>query len=156
VLTFVFVVFLNPQTATHNILREEERLGCLEYQQLAREGRPHLLVDVREKVQFDICSIPNSQSKSPSTCSPPFEATPPVSLSDKKNADIPLRQLSGHLQALDQSGVPIFFVCRRGNDSQKAVRLFKEAFPASGAGAMDLVGGLQSWATDVDPSFPVY
>lgn len=33
-----------------------------EYKQLVDSGRPHLLVDVREAVQYEICSLPNSIS----------------------------------------------------------------------------------------------
>lgn len=30
------------------------------YQKFINDNRPHLLLDVREKVQYDICSLPNS------------------------------------------------------------------------------------------------
>jgi adenylyltransferase/sulfurtransferase len=47
----------------------------------------------------------------------------------------------------------LYVVCRRGNDSQSAVQLLHEKGFGS---AKDIVGGLQSWAHDVDPDFPAY
>ena len=44
-------------------------------------------------------------------------------------------------------------VCRRGNDSQVAVRRLEEAGVAN---AFDVEGGLQSWSKTVDPTFPLY
>nr|GEV45315.1 adenylyltransferase and sulfurtransferase MOCS3 [Tanacetum cinerariifolium] len=44
-------------------------------------------------------------------------------------------------------------VCRRGNDSQRAVDLLHKAGFTS---AKDIVGGLESWAHDVDQRFPTY
>ncbi|KAI7828867.1 hypothetical protein BC939DRAFT_393792 [Gamsiella multidivaricata] len=38
----------------------KERLTCDSYKKIRDEGAPHLLLDVREKVQFDICSLPSS------------------------------------------------------------------------------------------------
>jgi len=44
-------------------------------------------------------------------------------------------------------------LCRRGNDSQRAVQLLHDNGFAS---AKDIIGGLQAWGQDVDPDFPVY
>lgn len=47
----------------------------------------------------------------------------------------------------------LYVVCRRGNDSQRAVQyLHKMGF----ASARDIIGGLESWAQDADPNFPTY
>ena len=48
---------------------------------------------------------------------------------------------------------PLYVVCRRGNDSQRVVRLLHEGGIRS---AVDLIGGLEAWAADSDGSFPVY
>ena len=48
--------------------------------------------------------------------------------------------------------VQAYVVCRRGNSSQRAVVALREA----GFLAVDLVGGLEAWAREVDPSFPIY
>ncbi|KAF8936073.1 hypothetical protein BGZ58_004634 [Dissophora ornata] len=38
----------------------QERLTCEMYKKICDENVPHLLLDVRERVQFDICSLPSS------------------------------------------------------------------------------------------------
>lgn len=55
-------------------------------------------------------------------------------------------------------GQTVYVVCRRGNDSQQAVRLLNESVASDGTTIhfADLVGGLRSWAAVVDPEFPVY
>ena len=66
----------------------------------------------------------------------------------------------GHVEqdgdnALSSSGdiQPICVICRRGNDSQEVVKLLN----ADGLlHAFDMVGGLESWAAEVDDEFPVY
>ena len=63
--------------------------------------------------------------------------------------------------------VPLYVVCRRGNDSQVAVKLLKEYFgeqsysPSAGEKASsvevkDIAGGLSLWTDEVDPLFPKY
>jgi adenylyltransferase/sulfurtransferase len=55
--------------------------------------------------------------------------------------------------AASESSAPLYVVCRRGNDSQRAVQyLHKMGFTS----AKDIVGGLESWAQNVDPNFPTY
>jgi len=50
-------------------------------------------------------------------------------------------------------GREVYVVCRRGNDSQLAVR----ALEAAGlVGARDVQGGLEAWRTQVDPTWPQY
>nr|XP_009415961.1 PREDICTED: adenylyltransferase and sulfurtransferase MOCS3-2 isoform X2 [Musa acuminata subsp. malaccensis] len=80
-----------------------------------------------------------------------------------KSMNIPLSNLEDKLSTIDSalkqaaqdSGkcASLFVVCRRGNDSQRAVDyLSKNGFPS----AKDIVGGLQSWSQDVDHTFPSY
>lgn len=45
-------------------------------------------------------------------------------------------------------------MCRRGNDSQKAVIELEKKFP--NRGIKDIIGGLHAWAKEVDNSFPIY
>ena len=47
----------------------------------------------------------------------------------------------------------VVVVCRRGNDSPHIVQSLKEHGVAS---AVDLIGGLSAWSTQVDTSFPDY
>lgn len=63
---------------------------------------------------------------------------------------------SGQMDAAEgdmRSLTPVYVICRRGNDSQLAVEMLREAGINT---AVDVTGGLVAWAATVDPSFPVY
>lgn len=54
----------------------------------------------------------------------------------------------------DVAGAPAcVVVCRRGNDSQRAVRMLREG---GVGGAVDVVGGLAAWSRGADVGFPAY
>lgn len=42
------------------ILRADERINVQQYKEILDKGENHLLIDVRPKIQFGICSLPNS------------------------------------------------------------------------------------------------
>ena len=65
--------------------------------------------------------------------------------------------------------MPVYVVCRRGNDSQIAVQLLKDYFEKQSSGGpggtggdalsivvKDVVGGLSLWTDEVDSQFPKY
>ena len=60
-----------------------------------------------------------------------------------------------HLAAPNQE---VVFICRRGNDSQRACAAFKQFCDRRGlqVDVKDVIGGLHAWAKNVDKSFPVY
>ncbi|TKA50444.1 hypothetical protein B0A49_09644 [Cryomyces minteri] len=104
------------------------------------------IVDVREKVQFDLCH---------------FDRAINVPWSEILADDEPLKRALEDLSARRQ----ITVVCRLGNDSQLAVRKIRELRRRGGAiGSvetddslvMDIEGGLRAWTRDVDPEFPEY
>ncbi|KAK9471256.1 uncharacterized protein V1510DRAFT_381526 [Dipodascopsis tothii] len=92
----------------------------------ARAG-PHTLVDVRERVQFGLCALPGA-------------------------VNLPLAELD-RPEPLALAG-PVYVVCRRGVDSRVAVPILQRRLP--GVAVVDVAGGLERWARDVDPSFPRY
>ncbi|KAG0047337.1 Molybdenum cofactor synthesis protein 3 [Gryganskiella cystojenkinii] len=112
----------------------QERLTVEGYKQILETHTPHLLLDVREKVQFDICSLPSSLNI-------PLKALPQS-----------IEQVKEHLQGRSE---PIYIVCRRGNDSQPAVKILQEQGITTGD-IRDIVGGLEKWANRIDPEFPKY
>lgn len=62
---------------------------------------------------------------------------------------------------IEQRGAQaICVVCRRGNDSQRAVLRLRElqnrGMLAPSINIRDLIGGLQAWAQYGDPTFPLY
>ena len=98
---------------------------------LKMEADPsHVLIDVRPRHQFDICSIPGSIN------------IPMASFDVQQVRDV-----------MDHEGQSISVVCRRGNQSQKALLQLHE----NGINhAKDVIGGVQSWSKDIDSSFPTY
>lgn len=100
---------------------------------------PFLLVDVRPQEQFNMCSLPGA-------------------------VNIPIETLRTDVSAFREvwqtyaganspAELPIVLLCRRGNQSQDAVRILHERGFRS---AKDVVGGLQKWHHEVDRSFPLY
>jgi len=109
-----------------------ERVSVQEYSTLREQD--HILVDVRDQIQFEICSLPNSKNI-------PFTSL----LEDAESClvDIPRKK-------------PVFVVCRYGNDSQVIVKLMKE-LKEQFAEVKDIKGGLDAWAdtfpSDVIPKY---
>ena len=64
---------------------------------------------------------------------------------------MPRRDLPNHLHEFDQTKEYVLH-CRSGARSLEAARLMK----AAGFRAKSLRGGINAWATEVDPSLPVY
>lgn len=50
----------------------------------------------------------------------------------------------------------VFVLCRRGNDSQKAVRILQNKLPDCKLEIKDIVGGLHAWTKKIDQRFPIY
>ena len=86
-----------------------------------------VLLDVREKFEYDICRIPNSKL-------------------------IPVGELPSRMSELD-SADEIVIHCKSGVRSAKALKLLKEA----GFGKLwNVTGGIQAWADEIDTSVPKY
>lgn len=105
------------------------------------KGEAHVLVDVRPAHHYKIVALPNSIN------------IPLPSMEDQ------LADLSEILRNDEKeesgrgTGTSLYVICRRGNDSQRAVDYLRKAGFSS---AKDIVGGLESWAREVDPEFPAY
>ncbi|KAJ3358900.1 hypothetical protein GGF32_009911 [Allomyces javanicus] len=96
----------------------------------ARTPSPVVLLDVRAPVQFGIAHLPNS-------------------------INVPWRDLPARLdevRALARDGTDLVVLCRRGNDSQRAVAKLRE----EGIECVDMIGGLEAWSSEVEPGFPRY
>lgn len=107
-------------------------------------SQAHVLVDVREPVQFDICSLPGALNL-------------PMSQLEKR-----LPQLRQALKDLTKDGLQsasasVYVVCRRGVFSRSAAKRLRAALEAESAvRVFNVAGGLESWAKQVDSSFPLY
>ena len=131
-------------TSPVNLLGAQERVEADIYDQTRKSGKQHLLIDVREKVQFDICNLEGSVNV-------PFSLLPSTLAEKEKTKpawvpeDLP-------------DDAPIYVVCRLGNDSQVATKKFKDA-GLDGTGRRyigDIRGGLKAWKAKVDPEWPDY
>jgi adenylyltransferase and sulfurtransferase len=122
-------------------LDDSERIEAREYDELKGKGKEHLLVDVREKLQFDICSIEGS-------------------------INVPFSSFQGKAKEGKPDWIPngagedwpIYVVCRLGNDSQIVARKLKDA-GLDGNGKRyigDIRDGLKAWREQVDRSWPEY
>ncbi|KAI9708448.1 MAG: Urmylation protein [Bogoriella megaspora] len=153
----LFCGILNPV----NVLQPSDRISATQYAQLLRQQqewnrnqssdqsrKEHILVDTREPVQFDLCSIPGSVNI-------PFsEITSQRTTADAQDERQPVHR--------DLADLPrdkdLIVVCRFGNDSQLAVKKFREMGLLSGGEGriVDIQGGLRAWREEVDTEFPEY
>ncbi|KAI9903756.1 hypothetical protein N3K66_000285 [Trichothecium roseum] len=101
----------------------------------------HVLLDVREKEQFELASIPGSVNV-------------PISSFMRLRADNDDDEGPEWMSHLSGDG-PVYLVCRVGNDSQVAARkLMDMGLGDDGRPIKDIAGGLRAWKSTVDPTFP--
>jgi len=130
-----------------NILSPSERVSASDYAAFVKTGKHHFLVDVRTAVELEITKLPTTTHNVPMD-----EFSKPegcCSLLDVLRQDV-------HKRATDQLPLLLFVVCRRGNDSQIAVRKLQSVFSDVSITIQDIFGGLTAWSNDVDENFPIY
>lgn len=114
-------------------LPAEQRVSASAYAALLRDGTPHVLLDVRDKTQTDICAFRHALAV-------------PLAALDLRRDEVE--------QATQGGAMPLYVVCRSGRRSQEAVLRLQAA---GYAGVMfNVDGGLVAWRRDVDPDFPLY
>ncbi|KAI4388202.1 hypothetical protein MLD38_000555 [Melastoma candidum] len=125
-----------------NLLGKDSRITTKHYSEIVRNGEAHILVDVRPEHHYKIVSLPNSINI-------------PLSTLDKRVSEISSALEQERNQKADFEGERpnLYVICRRGNDSQRAVHYLQNTGFTS---AKDIIGGIESWAQDVDPQFPTY
>mmetsp|Transcript_33566 Transcript_33566/g.79150 ORF Transcript_33566/g.79150 Transcript_33566/m.79150 type:complete len:458 (+) Transcript_33566:127-1500(+) len=111
-------------------------LSCEEYSQIRDRGEDHVLIDVRVKEQFDLCSLPGA-------------------------INIPLgiiEQEMEQLSTLSDGLKPIYCMCRRGFASVAAMNKIVENAHNNPKihSVKNITGGLASWRSKVDETFPKY
>ncbi|XP_010539311.1 PREDICTED: adenylyltransferase and sulfurtransferase MOCS3-like isoform X2 [Tarenaya hassleriana] len=126
-----------------NMLPAESRISSKEFKEIVEKGDPHVLLDVRPSHHFKIVSLPDSLN------------IPLANLKDRLHELTSALKGKADAEVKTGSGISpsLYVVCRWGNDSQRAVECLRKADFDS---AKDIIGGLESWAEDVDPSFPTY
>jgi rhodanese-related sulfurtransferase len=102
-------------------------IGAKDLQRMRAQGEKHLVVDVREKWELDVAALP-----------------------DVKH--IPLGELQARFAELPKDR-PLVMFCRSGRRSMDAtVFLRQQGYDK----AVNLRGGVLSWAAEVDPSMKTY
>lgn len=120
------------------LLERDNRITVEEYRALVEAKEPHVLIDVRLPVELEICSLPNSVN------------IPLKKLDKTENINFIQRKLS------ELATKNVVCVCRRGNDSQLAVRQLESSLSQLDCHIRDIIGGLTAWAHKIDTSMPVY
>ncbi|KAJ7988977.1 hypothetical protein DPEC_G00314780 [Dallia pectoralis] len=132
-----------------NLLSKDQRVTVQEYKSIVDTMAAHLLLDVRPLVEVDICHLPTSLNI-PLSC-----------LENRKIEHIQLlkkRIVLVKEQISSDSHVPVYVICKLGNDSQKAVQVLAKmsGSEVDCVTVKDISGGLMAWAQKIDPSFPKY
>ncbi|ROT41110.1 ThiF family protein [Sodiomyces alkalinus F11] len=112
-------------------------------------GTP-VLLDVREREHFDICSIEGAVNV-------PIATFLRETATPKVDGDQPLEQRApAWLPSNVSDDSPIYVVCRVGNDSQLATRRLKEmGLHRNGTRFIgDIRGGMRAWKAEVDSTLP--
>jgi adenylyltransferase/sulfurtransferase len=136
----------DDKTQSLKILAPDERIRPGDLKNLlCHSADLCLLVDVRPKHEFKICSLNDSLNVD-------FEL---IKANIMETVDLVKQRLMEK-----QMANKLVFVCRRGNDSQKAAQLLKPHLVVLDINRnieiFDLIGGLTGWTTHVEPNFPIY
>ncbi|KAL4883230.1 hypothetical protein BJY04DRAFT_226670 [Aspergillus karnatakaensis] len=146
-------IFFCGTVEMENVLSPEERVTPLEYGNINDPIAERHMIDVREKVQFDICNLENSINI-------PISTILASNFSVSQTGEDESNSLPSWLpsEVATESRKPIYVVCRQGNDSQTAVRRLKELGLDHGGDRriVDIKGGFRSWREQVDPDWPDY
>lgn len=124
------------------LLDARDRITPSEYQKFLTEGVPHILLDVRPPMEYEICHIDNAINI-------------PLDTLNNETVLCNVKQLI-EAKRNQTSSFPVVVVCRRGNASQKGVIKLREHLEEEAVTIKDIIGGLHGWAHDVDSLFPVY
>ncbi|XP_057672888.1 adenylyltransferase and sulfurtransferase MOCS3 isoform X1 [Diorhabda carinulata] len=118
-----------------NILEKEQEIDINKFCEMKDTS---ITVDVRPELEFKMCNLQN-------TINYPYK-------------DL-LKDVTKFENCLLKSQIAsknVLVLCRRGNDSQRAVSFIKDNIKDSGFNFYNVRGGLQAFAKHIDPTFPIY
>ncbi|KAI4487439.1 PREDICTED: adenylyltransferase and sulfurtransferase MOCS3 [Polistes canadensis] len=133
----------NDKDPNLNLLKNEDRITVETYHHIIKfNTEDHLLIDVRSPEEFQICRLRNSINI------PLYEIY-------KDNAT---KQIKSEIDKQDSGKTisKVYVLCRRGNDSQKAVQHLQKIFKDSKVNIKDIIGGIHAWSNKIDSTFPIY
>ena len=125
------------------LLSKSDRLTASQYSKLVADQRKHLVLDVRRGIETEICKYNPEHSI--------FVNIPLQTLSDDSKAARIKKQLQEELSKLNDSNLCVV-MCKRGNDSQKAVVRLRDLGLGDKFEIKDLIGGLFNLKTEIKNS----
>ncbi|XP_011635708.1 adenylyltransferase and sulfurtransferase MOCS3 isoform X1 [Pogonomyrmex barbatus] len=133
----------NDKEPNLNLLKKEERISVEEYNQIVKiDSKPHILIDVRSPEEYQICHLQNSINL-------PFT---------QLNKDHNLKLIKDNIKKVQEEhhSVDLYLMCRRGNDSQKAVQYLKKILAEETLEIRDIIGGIHAWSNKINQKIPKY
>uniref|UniRef100_A0A6P7GXD9 Adenylyltransferase and sulfurtransferase MOCS3 homolog n=1 Tax=Diabrotica virgifera virgifera TaxID=50390 RepID=A0A6P7GXD9_DIAVI len=118
-----------------NILDKEQEIDINKFCVLKERS---VVIDVRPELEFKMCSLSH-------TLNYPYTKI----LKDTKEFQTFVEDNIG-------TSNNVFILCRRGNDSQRAVCYIKDKMGDKDINFYNVKGGLHAYAKVIDPSFPIY
>uniref|UniRef100_A0A8C0CGK5 Rhodanese domain-containing protein n=1 Tax=Balaenoptera musculus TaxID=9771 RepID=A0A8C0CGK5_BALMU len=115
------------------LLSPEERISVVDYKWLVDSGSSHLLLDVRPPVEVGLCWLPHALH---------------IPLKHLEWRDAESLKLLGEAIREGKQGtqegasLPIYVICKLGNDSQRAVKILQSWTDLDSLTVRDVVGGL--------------
>ncbi|KAK6202427.1 uncharacterized protein RJT21DRAFT_19656 [Scheffersomyces amazonensis] len=117
----------------YNVLDSKYRVNVKDLQ----NAKNPVLIDVRTKEQFQITKLPNSIN---------IQWDPIFKKIDSIDSYLP--------SDFDKQTDDIYVICRYGNDSQLAAKKMVEELNFNNV--KDVIGGLNQWSDQIDPTIPKY
>lgn len=133
----------NDKDPNLKLLEQNDRITVEDYNTTSKNGeKAHLLIDVRSAEEFQICRLKDSIN------------IPLNEIDDNSNVEL----MKDKIQSMRDTNtdIALYVVCRRGNDSQKAVKRLQKLFKEDTIEIKDIIGGIHAWSKKIDSSFPVY
>ncbi|KAK4883071.1 hypothetical protein RN001_006390 [Aquatica leii] len=124
----------HDKVANINILEENENIDVRKLSM--NISNSYVVVDVRPEIEFKMCHLPDSIN------------VPYLSIERGENLE--------QIDKIRNSSKDVYVICRRGNDSQRAVSKLKAHFSNAPVRFLNVKGGFHSYAKCVDTTFPVY
>ncbi|VEN50255.1 unnamed protein product, partial [Callosobruchus maculatus] len=111
--------------------------GQIDVKDFPKDLQKNVVIDVRPELEYKMCSLPGTVNF-------------PYSVITKD-----CNKVREYIENKVTNGVrDIYFLCRRGNDSQRAMKYLKENTEVDGCQFHNIRGGLHAYSKYIDPSFP--
>lgn len=125
-----------------SLLKQEQRVSPETLHRSFICKNEGIVIDVRDSEEFNMCALPNSINI-------PLKKLEEVTTIQKIKEILDSRKKN-------EENFPVYVLCRRGNDSQRAVLKLEQSLGNENVSVCDLEGGLHAWARAIDSSFPIY